>query len=196
MAQKIIGRVIVSEQASTSKGIAARYATAVFGLADDQDDIQTLEQNVGILKESLKNSVDLTSLISSPIYSRDQQRTAITAIAKKLNLSTVMINTLSLMATKRRLFVVPTFLVVLSDLIAASKNEVTAEVVSATSLSKEQLDKLAKTLKANFNKDIKISATVDPALIGGMIVKVGSRMIDTTIKSKLNSLQNVMKEVG
>ena len=196
MAQKIIGRVIVSEQASTSKGIAARYATAVFGLADDQDDIQTLEQNVGILKESLKNSVDLTSLISSPIYSRNQQQTAITAIAKKLELSTAMTNTLSLMATKRRLFVVPTFLVVLDDLIAASKNEVTAEVVSATSLSKEQLDKLAKTLKANFNKDIKISATVDPALIGGMIVKVGSRMIDTTIKSKLNSLQNVMKEVG
>ena len=168
----------------------------MFGLSDEQDDIKTLEQNVGILKEALDKSVDLTSLISSPIYSRDQQRTAITAIAKKLNLSTVMTNTLSLMATKRRLFVVPTFLVVLGDLIAASKNEVTAEVVSATSLSKEQLDKLAKTLKANFNKDIKISATVDPALIGGMIVKVGSRMIDTTIKSKLNSLQNVMKEVG
>ena len=196
MAQKIIGRVIVSEQASTSKGIAVRYATAVFGLADEQDDIQTLEQNVGILKESLKKSVDLTSLISSPIYSRNQQQTAITAIAKKLELSTAMMNTLSLMATKRRLFVVPTFLVVLSDLIAASKNEVTAEVLSATSLSKEQLGKLVKTLKANFNTDIKISATVDPELIGGMIVKVGSRMIDTTIKSKLNSLQNVMKEVG
>jgi F-type H+-transporting ATPase subunit delta len=107
-----------------------------------------------------------------------------------------MTNTLSLMATKRRLFVVPTFLVVLGNLIAASKNEVTAEVVSATSLSTEQLDKLAKTLKANFNKDIKINATVDPGLIGGMIVKVGSRMIDTTVKAKLNSLQNVMKEVG
>jgi F-type H+-transporting ATPase subunit delta len=134
--------------------------------------------------------------MSSPIYSRDQQRTAITAIAKKLDLSTVMTNTLSLMATKRRLFVVPTFLVVLSDLIAASKNEVTAEVVSATSLSKEQADKLAKTLKANFSKDIKINTIVDPGLVGGMIVKVGSRMIDTTIKAKLNSLQNVMKEVG
>ena len=186
----------MSEQASTSKGIATRYATAVFGLADEQDDIQTLEQNVGILKECLNKSVDLTSLISSPIYSRVQQQTAITAIAKKLDLSTVMTDTLSLMATKRRLFVVPTFLIVLGDLIAASKNEITAEVVSATSLSKGQLDKLAKTLKANFSKDVKINATVDPRLIGGMIVKVGSRMIDTTIKAKLNSLQNVMKEVG
>ena len=188
--------MIVSEQASTSKGIATRYATAVFGLADEQDDIHTLEQNVGILKEALDKSMDLTSLISSPIYSRDQQQAAITAIAKKLGLSPVLTNTLSLMATKRRLFVVPTFLIVLGDLIAASKNEITAEVVSATSLSKGQLDKLAKTLKANFSKDVKINATVDPRLIGGMIVKVGSRMIDTTIKAKLNSLQNVMKEVG
>ena len=196
MTQKVIGRVIVSEQASTSKGIATRYATAVFGLADEQDDIQTLEQNVGILKEALDKSMDLTSLISSPIYSRDQQQAAITAIAKKLGLSPVLTNTLSLMATKRRLFVVPTFLIVLGDLIAASKNEITAEVVSATSLSKGQLDKLAKTLKANFSKDVKINETVDPRLIGGMIVKVGSRMIDTTIKAKLNSLQNVMKEVG
>jgi F-type H+-transporting ATPase subunit delta len=196
LTQKNIGRVIVSEQASTSKGIATRYATAVFGLADEQDDIQTLEQNVGILKEALDKSMDLTSLISSPIYSRDQQQAAITAIAKKLGLSPVLTSTLSLMATKRRLFVVPTFLIVLGDLIAASKNEITAEVVSATSLSKGQLDKLAKTLKANFSKDVKINATVDPRLIGGMIIKVGSRMIDTTIKAKLNSLQNVMKEVG
>jgi F-type H+-transporting ATPase subunit delta len=196
LAQKIIGRVIVSEQASTSKGIATRYATALFGLADEQEDISTLEQNVGTLKECLDKSVDLASLISSPMYSRDQQQTAITAIAKKLGLSIVMTNTLSLMAVKRRLFVVPTFLTVLSDLIAISKNEIMAEVVSAKSLSEGQLEKLAGTLKGNFSKDVKINATVDPGLIGGMIVKVGSTMIDTTIKAKLNSLQNVMKEVG
>ena len=108
----------------------------------------------------------------------------------------VMINALSLMAEKRRLFVVPTFLSVLSDLISQSKNEITAEVVSAQSLSKGQAEKLAKSLKNNFGKDVKINATVDPTLIGGMVVKVGSRMIDTTIRAKLNSLQNTMKEVG
>jgi F-type H+-transporting ATPase subunit delta len=81
-------------------------------------------------------------------------------------------------------------------LIADSKNEITAEVVSATSLSKSQLDKLAKSLKANFDKDVNIKSSVDENLIGGMIVKVGSRMIDTTILAKLNSLQNTMKEVG
>ena len=186
----------MSEQASTSKGIASRYASALFGLADEQDDIPALEENVRILKQALDESSDLNSLISSPIYSRDQQQSAITAIAKKLSLSGIMTNALAIMAEKRRLFVVPTFLSVLDDLIAASKNEITAEVVSAKALTKGQLDKLAKSLESNFSKDIKIKAAVDETLIGGMIVKVGSRLIDTTIQAKLNSLQNVMKEVG
>ena len=191
-----IGRVIVSEQASTSKGIASRYASALFGLANEQDDLPTLEQNVGKLKGSIAESVDLTRMISSPIYSRADQQSAITAVAIKLGLSSIMTNTLSLMAEKRRLFVVPTFLTVLSELIADSKNEITADVVSATSLSKSQLENLAKALKASFGKDININSTVDKSLIGGMTVKVGSRMIDTTILAKLNSLQNIMKEVG
>ena len=186
----------MSEQASTSKGIAKRYASALFGLAVDQDEIPTLEKNVSVLKQAIDESVDLNSLISSPIYSRDQQKSAITSIATKMDLSGVMINTLSLMAEKRRLFVVPTFLLVLNDLISASKNEITAEVVSAKSLSKVQVEKLTKSLKKNFGKDIKINASIDQALIGGMIVKVGSRMIDTTIQAKLNLLQNKMKEVG
>ena len=186
----------MSEQASTSKGIATRYASALFGLADEQDDIPALEKNVRVFKQAIGQSADLNHLISSPIYSRDQQQRAILAIAKKLSFSSVMTNTLALMAEKRRLFVVPTFLSVIEDLIAESKNELTAEVVSAKALTKGQLDKLAKTLKSNFSKDIKINASVDESLIGGMIVKVGSRMIDTTIQAKLNSLQNVMKEVG
>ena len=186
----------MSEQASTSNGIAKRYATSLFSLAGEQDDISTLEKNVITLKQAINGIADLNSLISSPIYSRDQQQSAISLIAKKLGLSDVMINTLALMAEKRRLFVVPTFLSVLEELMAASKNEITAEVVSAKALSKGQLEKLAKTLQSNFSKDVKINATVDQTLIGGMIVKVGSRMIDTTIQAKLNSLQNVMKEVG
>jgi len=186
----------VSEQASISKGIATRYACALFGLANEQDDLLTLEQNVGLLKESIAKSVDFKRLISSPIYSRGDQQSSITAIARKLDLSSIMTNTLALMAVKRRLFVVPTFLAVLSDLIADSKNEITADVVSATSLSKSQLNKLAKALKAGVGKDININSTVDKSLIGGMTVKVGSRMIDTTILAKLNSLQNIMKEAG
>ena len=186
----------MSEQASTSKGIATRYASALFGLADEQDDIPSLEKNVRILKHAIGQSADLNHLISSPIYSRDQQRSAILAISKKLSLSSVMTNTLALMAEKRRLFVVPSLLSVLENLIAESKNELTADVISAKELTTGQLDKLAKSLKSNFSKDIKINSSVDESLIGGMIVKVGSRMIDTSLQAKLNSLQNVMKEVG
>ena len=186
----------MSEQASTSKGVATRYASALFGLADEQDDIPELEKNVRVVKHAIGQSADLNHLISSPIYSRDQQQSAILAISKKLSLSSVMTNTLALMAEKRRLFVVPSFLSVLEDLIAESKNELTAEVISAKELTTGQLDKLAKSLKSNFSKDIKINSSVDESLIGGMIVKVGSRMIDTSLQAKLNSLQNVMKEVG
>ncbi len=186
----------MSDQASTSKGVARRYATALFDLASETDDISSLQKNVETLTHAIDESPDLNSLISSPIYSRDQQKNAISAIAKKMGVSAVMINALSLMAEKRRLFVVPTFLSALKDLISESKNEITAEVVSAQSLSKGQVEELGKSLKNNFGKDVKINATVDPTLIGGMVVKVGSRMIDTTIRAKLNSLQNTMKEVG
>jgi len=188
--------VILSDQASTSKGVAKRYATALFDLADETDDVSTLEKNVNTLKQAIDESSDLNSLISSPIYSRDQQKRAIGAIATKMGMSGIMINALSLMAEKRRLFVVTMFLSVLNDLISESKNEITAEVVSARSLSKGQVENLRKSLINNFGKDVKINATVDSTLIGGMVVKVGSRMIDTTIRAKLNSLQNTMKEVG
>jgi F-type H+-transporting ATPase subunit delta len=187
---------MVSEQSSISKGIATRYAAALFGLAEEQGDLETLSINVEALMQCLKDSDDFNTLIASPMYTRDEQENAITEIAKKMGLSGIVTNTLSLMASKRRLFVLPTLLAVLNELISASKNEVTAEVVTAQSLSKSQITKLEKSLKANFGKDVRINESVDQSLIGGMIVKVGSRMIDTTIKAKLNSLQNVMKEVG
>lgn len=107
-----------------------------------------------------------------------------------------MQNVLALMASKRRLFVLPQMINRLRDQIAEEKGEVTAEVVSAVKLTAAQSKELASTLKAKVGKDVKINATVDESLIGGLVVKVGSKMIDTSIRSKLNSLQNAMKEVG
>ena len=107
----------MSDQASTSKGVAKRYATALFDLASETDEISSLEKNVETLTQAIDESPDLNSLISSPIYSRDQQKNAIGAIAKKMGVSAVMINALSLMAEKRRLFVVPSFLSTLNDML-------------------------------------------------------------------------------
>ena len=186
----------VSETVSISTGIAQRYASAVFDLAREAKQVSAIEKDLDALAAAHSDSEDFRNLIHSPIYTRDQQGAAISAIAKKMGLSETMTNTLALMATKRRLFVVPQLVKTLRDLIAADKGEVTAEVTTAKALTKAQSDKLAKTLKAQTGKDVSLHTTVDESLIGGLIVKVGSRMIDTSIRSKLNSLQNAMKEVG
>lgn len=191
-----IGRVDVSEPASISSGIAARYATAVFELAKEDKSVAKIESDLDALDAALTDSADFRDLIASPVYSRDAQGKAITALAGKMDLTPVMTNVLALMAQKRRLFVLPQLVSTLRARIAEDKGEVTADVVSAKALTKTQADKLARTLKERVGKDVKINATVDESLIGGLIVKVGSKMIDTSIASKLNSLQNAMKEVG
>ncbi len=191
-----IGRVDVSEPVSISTGIAARYATAVFDLAKDGKKLPALEKDIDALGAAIGSSTEFKSLISSPLYSRAQQGDAISAIAKKMKLSPTMANTLSLMASKRRLFVVPQLLSELRARISEEKGEVTADVTAAKSLTKAQQDKLAKTLKASVGKDVKINMAVDESLIGGLVVKVGSKMIDTSIRSKLAALQNSMKEAG
>jgi len=186
----------VSEPASISTGIAQRYATAVYELARDAKKVKAIESDLTALNDALNSSDDFQALIQSPIYTRDQQSAAIGAIAQKMGLSDIMTNTLALMAQKRRLFVLPALVRTLRDIIADEKGEVTADVTSAKALTKAQADKLAKSLKATTGKTVTLNQTVDESLIGGLIVKVGSKMIDTSISSKLNSLQNVMKEVG
>ena len=186
----------MSEPASISSGIAARYATAIFEIAKESNTLAKIEPNVTDLAAALAESAELSTLISSPLASREDQQKAIAAIADKMGLEPVMKDGLALMAQKRRLFVLPQLLDQLAALIAEDKGEVTAEVASAKALTKAQSEKLAKTLTARIGKDVKINATVDEDLIGGLVVKVGSKMIDTSIRSKLNSLQNAMKEVG
>jgi F-type H+-transporting ATPase subunit delta len=190
------GRDDVSESASISLGIASRYASALFELAKDEKALKALEADTTALSETLAASAELRDVIGSPVISREDQGNVIAAIAAKMGLSTLMSNTLALMADKRRLFVLPQFLTALTDLIAAEKGEVTAEVTAARALTAAQSKKLAETLKARVGKTVKLKTTVDESLIGGLVVKLGSTMIDTSVKAKLAALQNAMKEVG
>jgi F-type H+-transporting ATPase subunit delta len=176
-------------------GIADRYATAVFEIAKEGKKVKALETDLASLTDALAVD-DFSNLISSPMISREEQAGAIVALAKKMKLSPTVSNTLNLMATKRRLFVLPQLVTRLREIIAQDKGEVTAEVVTAKALTKTQADKLAKTLKASVGKTVTLNSTVDESLIGGLVVKVGSKMIDTSVKSKLDALQNSMKEVG
>ncbi len=186
----------MSETASISTGIAGRYASAVYDIVKEGKKVKALESDLDTLQDALSDSEDFRDLINSPVYTRDEQGAAISAIAKKMKLSDTMSSTLSLMASKRRLFVLPALVKALREAIAEDKGEVTAEVTSAKALTKAQSDKLAKSLKSSTGKTVTLQTTVDESLIGGLIVKVGSKMIDTSIRSKLNSLQNAMKEVG
>ena len=190
------GRVDVSEPASISTGIANRYAQAVFDLARDEGMLPALEADIGALESALHESADLRALISSPIYSRDEQGNAILAIAEQMGVTPVMRNLLGLMAQKRRLFVLPNLLQSLRARLSEARGEVSAEVVSAQPLTPEQQARLADTLSAGAGKTVRLQSRVDPSLIGGLVVRLGSRMIDTSIRAKLGQLQNMMKEVG
>ena len=185
----------MSDPASISTGIAARYATAIFELAKEGDALDALETDTGALDSALKDSSEFRDLISSPVYSRDEQGGAIAAVADKAGLSGILKNTLGLMAAKRRLFVLPQLVAELARLLAEEKGEITADVTSAQALSDDQMARLAETLKARMGKDVKLNTVVDETLIGGLVVNVGSRMIDTSIRSRLAALQNTMKEV-
>jgi F-type H+-transporting ATPase subunit delta len=193
---KSIGRVEVSEPVSISSGIAQRYATAVFELAKEGKNLKAVESDVDALDAALTDSGEFRALIASPVYSRGEQGAAVTAIAKAMGLSATMASTLGLMAAKRRLFVLPQLIARLRAQIAEDKGEVTAEVTAAKAMTKAQQDKLAAALKASVGKDVKINLAVDESLIGGLVVKVGSKMIDSSIRSRLNALKNSMKEVG
>ena len=186
----------MSEPASISTGIAERYATAVYDLAREANQVDAIEGDLTALEAALNDSDDFRRLTTSPLYTREEQEQAIKVLAEKMGLTKIMANTLQLMAQKRRLFALPALVKALRETIAEAKGEITAEVTTAKALTKTQSDKLAKSLTASTGKKVSLHATVDESLIGGLVVKVGSKMIDTSIRSKLNSLQNTMKEVG
>jgi len=192
---QINGRVPVSSSASTS-GVAGRYATALFELGRDAKALEQVEADATALEAALAESADLRGMMSSPVFTREDQGKAIGAIAAKMGLGPIVTSTLGLMALNRRLFVVPGVLAQLKALIASERGEVTAEVRSAKPLTDAQTAALAEMLKASVGREVKLDVTVDEDLIGGLVVKVGSRMIDTSIRAKLAKLQNVMKEVG
>ena len=186
----------MADPVSISRGIAARYATALFELAREAGSLAALEADIQTLDAALKESPDLRQVIASPLVPRAEQRNAIEAVGKKAGLNALTGNTLALMAEKRRLFVLPQLLRQIAALIADEKNEAVAEIVSATTLTAAQSKKLAEVLTARAGKNVKLNIAVDESLIGGLVVRLGSIMIDTSVSSKLAALQNAMKEVG
>jgi len=176
--------------------MAGRYATALFELALESKKLKGVEKDLIAFRAMLDSSDDLVRLVRSPVFSAADQQNALAAILKKAGIKGLTENFFNLVARNRRLFAIRDIIGGFEALLAHHRGEVTAEVASASKLSPAQTKALKTTLKAAIGQDIQISTQVDPALLGGLVVKVGSRMIDTSLQTKLNNLKFAMKEVG
>jgi F-type H+-transporting ATPase subunit delta len=177
-------------------GVAGRYATALFELADEANAIDAVSADLSSFSAMLAESDDLTRLVESPAFSAEDQVAAIRAILAKAGISGIAANFIGLVASKRRLFALPGMIQGYRNLVAQAKGIVSAEVTLAEQPTPKRLDEIRAALKGVAGKDVDVAVKIDPALIGGLVVKMGSRMVDASLKTKLNSIRLAMKEVG
>ena len=177
-------------------GIAGRYALALLDLADEKKQLDEVAADLRGLGEVLEESADLRDVARSPLYSREQQAGVFAAIMDRLGVKELTKRFVGVVAQNRRLFALNSMIKAYLAELARRRGEVRAEVTAARDLSDAQQDSLVEALKAAVGSKVQVDVTVDPSLIGGLIVKVGSRMIDSSLKTKLQRLQLAMKGVG
>jgi F-type H+-transporting ATPase subunit delta len=185
----------VAVESTSSSSLAGRYATALVELANESKSLDAVAAELKQVKDLLDGSLDLKRLVRSPVYSREEQAGAMDAILSRINVSTLTKNFIGLIAQKRRLFVLRDIITAFERIIAAQRGELSATVTSAQALKAEQLTALSGTLKDTFKREVRLATEVDPSLIGGLVVKVGSRQIDSSLKAKLARLTHAMKGV-
>ena len=181
----------------TSGGIraslAGRYASALFDLARDERQIDAVSRSLETLKSALAESADLTALTTSPLIGRDSAAKAIAATAGSLQLDQTTANFLGVLARNGRLRQLGEIIRLFARLAADHRGETTAEVTSARPLDDEQIAALKQQLRGRAGRDVNIDARVDPNILGGIVVRLGSQMIDASIRTKLNTLAQAMK---
>ncbi len=177
-------------------GVAERYASSLYELALEAGSVDAVGADLDRLQAMLDESEDLRRLIQSPVFSSEDQLRAISAVADKAGIRGLVGNFIKVVAGNRRLFALPGMIRAFRQIAAAQRGEVTAEVTSAHALTPAQEQELKSALKGVTGKDVVVAVTVDPTLLGGLIVKVGSRQIDTSLRTKLSTLKLALKEVG
>jgi F-type H+-transporting ATPase subunit delta len=186
----------VSSNVIGATGLAGRYATALFELAETGKQLDQVADDLLVIAQMLEKSDDLRRLIKSPIISRADQGTAMAVVMEAAKTEELSRKFIGLVAQNRRLFVLPAMIKAYQALIKVLRGESTAEVVSAKKLSAKQLKGIEDTLKNATGTNVSVDASVDESLWGGLIVKVGSCMVDSSLKTKLNQLRFSMKGVG
>ena len=173
--------------------LAGRYASALFDLARDQRQIESVGNSLEMLSQALADSKDLNELVDSPLVSRDQAGKAFAAIAPQLSLDPITANFLGVLARNGRKGQLKPVIRAFRRLASEHRGETTAEVVTAHPLGDDQLAQLKQSLRARAGRDVAIDATVNPHILGGIVVKLGSQQIDASIRTKLNRLATAMK---
>ena len=173
--------------------LSGRYATALFELARDSKALPKVEASLATVRQALDESADFKALTSSPLIGRGDAAKAVAATAAALKLDQTTSNFLGVLAQNRRLAQLPAIIRAFRRLAAAHRGETTAEVASAHPLDAAQVDALKAQLRTRLGRDVNIDLSVDPSLLGGLVVKIGSQMIDSSIKTRLNSLAHAMK---
>jgi len=187
--------VPVPGEDQTISGMAGRYATALFELALENKAVDAVKKDLDQFDALVADSADLNRLVRSPVFDADEQLKALSAILAKAGIGGLAANFLRVITTNRRLFAVRDMIRGYRALVARHKGEVMAQVTVAEKLSDTHLDALKSALKSvTSGKDIDLDVRIDPAIIGGLIVKVGSRMVDSSLRTKLNSIKLAMKE--
>ena len=186
----------VASESTRASGLAVRYATALYALAEDNRVIDRVADDLNALQSMLDDSDDLRRFIASPVVSRDDHLAGILALADKAEVCDETRRFLGLVAQKRRLFALPGMIQAFRRQLAKRRGETTAEVIAARPLSERQMADVAARLRQVVGNDVTVNASVDPDLLGGMVIRVGSRMVDASLRSKLQRLSLSMKGVG
>jgi F-type H+-transporting ATPase subunit delta len=176
--------------------LAGRYASALLDLADEQKALDQVADDLKALRSLIAESEDLRRLLDSPVFSREEQRKAMTALMEKAETGELTRRFVLVVADNHRLFALPAMIEAYLSELAQRRGEITAEVTAARNLSDAQQAALLEALRTTVGSKVQVDLKVDPALIGGLVVKVGSRMIDSSLRSKLQRLQLAMKGVG
>jgi F-type H+-transporting ATPase subunit delta len=174
--------------------MAGRYATALFDLALEANAVEAVKADLDRFDALVADSGDLNRLVRSPIFSADEQLQALAAVLDRAAIRGLAANFVKLAASNRRLFAVRDMIKAFRALVARHKGEATAEVTVAEPLKDAHGDALRAALKSVTGKDVDLDVKVDPAILGGLVVKVGSRMVDTSLRTKLNAIKHAMKE--
>jgi F-type H+-transporting ATPase subunit delta len=182
----------VADEAQKST-VAERYATAIFDLAVEMNSLDAVASDLAALKRMVAESADLARLVRAPVFSRDEQRKGMQAVLDKMGANRLTRTFVGLLAGKRRMFVLTNIILAFEALVAKKRGEIRAEVTSARALKDSEIEELKRVLKSKLEREPLIETHVDPTLLGGLIVKVGSRMIDSSLRNKLNGMRSAMR---